>query len=340
MRYSIHSMLRSTALLLLVGVIFLGCNEIPTVPEEAPTNASPQFLGKADVEEIIVFDPCEPNSFNAAIGPGTCVGDGEVTFGEFLEQLNPEDGGHEDWFFDPDDTDIDEGETLRAINEGGEEHTFTEVVSFGAGFVPPLNAALPPGTPDAVLAEPLGPTFVPAGGTRTLAGLSVGTHRFQCLIHPWMRSVVEVEADEDEDEDDGLESEADLDGSQEVPAVVTAMTGEVEVEIEDGELEFELEVENNTNDIFAAHIHCAPPGVNGPVGVTLFVGSFTAAEGTLAEGTIAAPDAGNGCGWASIADVAADLAAGNTYVNVHTTPASGGVPSGEIRGNLPGDDDD
>ena len=143
-----------------------------------------------------------------------------------------------------------------------------------------------------------------------------------------------------DDDDDGLESEADLDGSQEVPAVVTAMTGEVEVEIEDGELEFELEVENNTNDIFAAHIHCAPPGVNGPVGVTLFVGSFTAAEGTLAEGTIAAPDAGNGCGWASIAAVAADIATGNTYVNVHTTPASGGVPSGEIRGNLPGDDDD
>ena len=29
-----------------------------------------------------------------------------------------------------------------------------------------------------------------AGDTRTIANLSRGTHRFQCLIHPWMRSVV------------------------------------------------------------------------------------------------------------------------------------------------------
>ena len=144
----------------------------------------------------------------------------------------------------------------------------------------------------------------------------------------------------DNSDDFDVETEADLDGSQEVPAVVTNMTGEVEVEIEDGELEFELEVSNNTNDIFAAHIHCAPPGVNGPVGVTLFTGSFTDESGTVAEGTITAPDAGNGCGWADIAAVAAAIQSGSTYVNVHTTAASGGVPSGEIRGNLPGDDDD
>ena len=130
-----------------------------------------------------------------------------------------------------------------------------------------------------------------------------------------------------------VEAQADLDGSQEVPAVATAMTGEVEVEIEDGELEFELEVEDNSHDIFAAHIHCAPPGVNGPVGVTLLAGSFTAEEGTLAEGTITAPDAGNGCGWADLAAVASAIAGGDTYVNVHTTAASGGTPSGEIRGN-------
>ena len=150
----------------------------------------------------------------------------------------------------------------------------------------------------------------------------------------------EVATEEDEVDDLDIEAEADLDGSQEVPSVTTDMTGEVEVEIEEGELEFELEVEDNSNDIFAAHIHCAPPGSNGPVGITLFVGSFTGEEGTLAEGTITAPDAGNGCGWDSLADVAADIASGNTYVNVHTTAASGGVPSGEIRGNLIGDNDD
>jgi hypothetical protein len=147
----------------------------------------------------------------------------------------------------------------------------------------------------------------------------------------------------DDDIDDGADSDveiaADLDGSQEVPAVVTSMRGEVEVKIEDGQLEFALEVSSNTHDIFAAHIHCASPGINGPVGVTLFTGSFTDASGTLAEGTVMAPEAGNACGWIDIAAVTAAIQSGNTYVNVHTTAASGGVPSGEIRGNLPGSDD-
>ena len=134
--------------------------------------------------------------------------------------------------------------------------------------------------------------------------------------------------------DEEFEAEADLDGGQEVPAVATDMNGEVEVEIEDGELEFELEVEDNSHDIFAAHIHCAPAGANGPVGISLFSGSFTAEEGTVAEGTITSLNPGNGCGWATLSDVAAAIASGNAYVNVHTTSDSGGVPSGEIRGQL------
>ena len=137
-----------------------------------------------------------------------------------------------------------------------------------------------------------------------------------------------------------VESEADLDGSQQVPAVSTALTGEVTVEIEDGELEFELEVEDNAGFIVAAHIHCAAPGFNGPVGVTLFSaldsGVFTDEEGTLAEGVLTAPDGGNGCGWADLDAVAAAIVSGGTYVNVHTFLNLGG----EIRGNLPGGDDD
>ena len=101
-------------------------------------------------------------------------------------------------------------------------------------------------------------------------------------------------------------------------------------------LEFELEVKNNTHDVFAAHIHCGVPGTNGPVGITLFSGSFTASDGTLAAGIITAPNAGNLCGWGDIADVAAAIHSGNTYVNVHTTAGSGGTPSGEIRGDLQG----
>ncbi len=176
-----------------------GCTDTPTVPSGVPGDESPAFDlsdeagDDVDVEEIKVEDTCEPASFNAVLGPGACVGDGHVTFGEFVAKLNPADGGHETWRFDPDDTDIEEGQVLLVINEGGEEHTFTEVAVFGGGFVPPLNAALPPGTPPAVTLESFFTTFVAAGGTRRLAGLSVGTHRFQCGIHPWMRTVIEVE---------------------------------------------------------------------------------------------------------------------------------------------------
>jgi hypothetical protein len=131
-----------------------------------------------------------------------------------------------------------------------------------------------------------------------------------------------------------VEREVDLTGGQEVPAVITGMTGELELRIKNGKLKFELEVEDNTNDIFAAHLHCAAPGVNGPVGVTLFSGSFTAEEGRLAKGKLSGPLAANGCNWSDVADVAAAIESGSVYVNVHTTAASGGVPSGEIRGNL------
>ena len=135
-----------------------------------------------------------------------------------------------------------------------------------------------------------------------------------------------------------LKVEADLDGGQEVLAVVTEMTGEIGVEIKNNRLKFELKVEDNSHDISAAHLHCAPPGVNGPVGITLFSGSFTDTKGKVAKGRISAPDQGNGCGWSDLADVATAIQSGGVYANVHTTEASGGVPSGEIRGNLPGDD--
>ena len=74
-------------------------------------------------------------------------------------------------------------------NNGGEVHTFTEVANFGAGVVPPLNAALPAGTPPA---QPIGPfNGLAAGETVEFDRLSTGTHLFECLIHPWMRTVAE-----------------------------------------------------------------------------------------------------------------------------------------------------
>jgi aldose sugar dehydrogenase len=141
-------------------------------------------------------------------------------------------------------------------------------------------------------------------------------------------------------DDSEVEFEATLTGDQEVPPVDTTMRGDAEIEVENNRLEFELRVSNNTNEIFAAHIHCAPPSESGPIGVTLFMGTFTEERGLLAQGNITAPDANNECGWTDVDNIIAAIESGNTYVNVHTTEESGGFPSGEIRGNLILDDDD
>jgi hypothetical protein len=39
---------------------------------------------------------------------------------------------------------------------------------------------------------PLFGTIVAQGTSTDVANLSVGTHRFQCIFHPWMRQSVEV----------------------------------------------------------------------------------------------------------------------------------------------------
>ena len=135
-----------------------------------------------------------------------------------------------------------------------------------------------------------------------------------------------------------------LSGGDEVPARDTNARGVATFKLSgDGTaLSYKLNVANIEN-VFAAHIHCGAVGVNGPVGVTLFAGPPAGGrtDGTLAEGTITVPDAGNGCGWADLAAVLAAINSGNTYVNVHTNDGvappntgPGDFPGGEIRGQI------
>jgi hypothetical protein len=137
---------------------------------------------------------------------------------------------------------------------------------------------------------------------------------------------------------------AALSGDQEIPPRDTGAVGVATFKLsEDGTaLEFKINVANIDN-VFAAHIHCGASGVNGPVGVTLFSGvpAGGRVNGTLVQGTITAPDAGNACGWLSLADVLAAIESGNTYVNVHTNDGvappntgPGDFPGGEIRGQI------
>jgi plastocyanin len=159
-----------------------------------------------DTQRIRMYDDCEPTSFNQAGIP--CEGDGDTTLDELVEQLvrngfRPNDEAADDWEFKPGDVHIDHGDRLKAVNRGGEFHSFTEVPEFGPGCVPELNAVLF-GDPDAapvVSCAALGTTGVDPGEALTVRRLSVGKHRFECLIHPWMQTTVIVRADDHDDDD-------------------------------------------------------------------------------------------------------------------------------------------
>lgn len=122
-----------------------------------------------------------------------------------------------------------------------------------------------------------------------------------------------------------------LSGDEEVPPVDTDAQGQAKFQLNRAgdALQYKLIVAN-IDDVVASHIHCAPAGENGPVGVTLFSGGPTSDPGTLAEGTITGPDDGNGCGWETLDDVLAAVRSGEAYVNVHTLAN----PPGEIRGQI------
>jgi hypothetical protein len=137
---------------------------------------------------------------------------------------------------------------------------------------------------------------------------------------------------------------ATLSGDEEVPARDTRAVGVATFKLskDSTALAFKVNVANIDN-VVAAHIHCGAAGANGPVGVTLFGGAPAggSVNGTLAEGTITAPDPGNGCGWMDLAAVLAAIESGNTYVNVHTNDGAappntgpGDFPGGEIRGQI------
>ena len=144
--------------------------------------------------QVQVLDDCDPATFNAMFGPGTCVKDGGTTVPAFVGQLLAQ-GRAPAWRFAPGQLKLDAGGTLQAHNRGGEDHTFTEVANFGGGCIAVLNdlLGLTPvpecaGFPGGAFAA----TLVPPGGTVTTTALPPGVHRFECLIHPWMRTTATV----------------------------------------------------------------------------------------------------------------------------------------------------
>jgi plastocyanin len=144
--------------------------------------------------QVQILDDCDPATFNAAIGPGTCIKDGTTTFSEFIAQLLAQ-GRAPAWRFAPAQLTLDAGGTLAAHNRGGEDHTFSEVANFGGGCIAALNELLGltpvpecAGFPGGAFAA----TLVRPGATVTTAPLPPGIHRYECLIHPWMQTTVTV----------------------------------------------------------------------------------------------------------------------------------------------------
>jgi len=135
---------------------------------------------------VTIGDACDPDTFNAAVGPGTCARAGGMKFNQFIETLTRL-ASVGPWHFAPTTATAQVGEEFVAVNRGGEVHTFTEVEEFGGGIVPNLNRLSH--TPDVALeCTTLEPDdFVAPGATYHEAVEHAGTLKFQCCIHPWMR---------------------------------------------------------------------------------------------------------------------------------------------------------
>lgn len=147
-------------------------------------------------KKIRMYDDCEPTTFNAVLGDGACIGNGHTTFDEFIEELAETQDVHT-WRNQPSQMHLNVGRPTIIENRGGEVHTFTPVAQFGGGFIPDLNgiSGNPVPAPECLNFATM--VFIPAGAveegpTAGTSDLPVGVSRFQCCIHPWMRTTVEV----------------------------------------------------------------------------------------------------------------------------------------------------
>ena len=159
--------------------------------------------GDGDTVRVQVRDRCDPATFNAVIGPGSCVGSGGTTFNDFIGQLI---ATHQatGWDFTPSRLEMERGDRIVARNIGGEFHSFTKVAAFGGGCIDQLNAILGlspvPECSQFVIVNgkkvpKIAATGLLPGQTLKVRVGDAGTQRYQCLIHPWMQTVVQVESD-------------------------------------------------------------------------------------------------------------------------------------------------
>jgi plastocyanin len=151
------------------------------------------------VAQVVALDECDPATFNApgAGGPDFCRNVALGASTKFADLFAAAQKGNPDpnWDFEPDSLTIKKGTTLSVVDQGGEPHTFTEVAKFGGGFISGLNAPGEDTVPECAggfSRVEVARTRILQGSQVQLTGLSKGEHLFQCCIHPWMRTKVDV----------------------------------------------------------------------------------------------------------------------------------------------------
>jgi hypothetical protein len=154
--------------------------------------------GGGDAAELIrVEDDCDPATFNTdpTLPPESCnpLFGGDTSPAELFAEV-ARDHEADKWRFHPDETHIDRGQSLHVMSQGGEFHTFTPVATFGNGCIPDprLDIGEAPVAECADFPALAQSTGLPSGGELTVTPGDVSEQLYQCLIHPWMRTTVDV----------------------------------------------------------------------------------------------------------------------------------------------------
>jgi len=185
------------ALIAAIGVA-IGCESRGTLPASpSPSDrgntmsitspgGAPQSAANHE-HAVTLVDACDPKTFP----DGLCVGvGGGVTFQNFIDELTLHHSVGA-WHMAPGEFTIKAGDVLAAVNQGGEQHTFTEVKEFGGGVVQFLNDAGGFGAPIPECNEQTIERLDPGERSEEVEN-EEGVEKYQCCIHPWMRTIVHI----------------------------------------------------------------------------------------------------------------------------------------------------
>lgn len=122
---------------------------------------------------------------------------------------------------------------------------------------------------------------------------------------------------------------ATLDGAQEAPLVTTSGSGTSTLTFNRDQSAFTVELNaSSLVNVTAAHVHAAPPGVDGPIIFSLADGPYALPLTVSVSSLNFTPQPGAGI--STYEQAVNAILSGNAYVNVHTVAN----PDGEIRGRL------